>query len=273
MLIEDYNHKSQIKDTSSLPSLYSGDRSYSKFYSRANKLVTALYMVTDIMDKEEPLRSKLRTLGANVVSDMHSASGQTYIKIDEILSFLDIASTVGMISHMNATILRKEFLALKQSVKDSEQDSLYFGEGKTLSDFIKQDDAVLDQKSIGHSNFGSIGHSTNTRIGVQKGGTLMKALSDRIPALSVKKEPAANNFLALKNERRDAIKKLIEDKSKQSPEGFIGLTITDIRTLATGVLAECGEKTLQRELVSMVHDGVLKKTGEKRWSRYFLSVS
>ena len=32
----------------------------------------------------------------------------------------------------------------------------------------------------------------------------------------------------------------------------------------------CGEKTLQRELVSMAKDGVLNKTGEKRWSRYFV---
>jgi len=270
MLIEDYNHKSQTKDTSSLPSLYSGERSYSKFYSMANKLVTALYMVTDIMDKEEPLRAKLRFLGANVVSDMHSASGHTHIKIDEILSFLDIACTVGIISQMNANILKKEFIALKQSLKDSEQDSLYFGEDKTLSDFIKQDERVLERKSIGHHDFTSIGHASNTRIGVQKGGTLMKALSDRIPALSDRKESPANNFIALKNHRRDSIKKLIEDRGKESVGGFLGLTITDIRTLATGALAACGEKTLQRELVSMVKGGVLKKTGEKRWSRYFL---
>jgi hypothetical protein len=35
-------------------------------------------------------------------------------------------------------------------------------------------------------------------------------------------------------------------------------------------LISCSEKTLQRELVSMVKNGVLDKMGEKRWSRYFL---
>ena len=37
-----------------------------------------------------------------------------------------------------------------------------------------------------------------------------------------------------------------------------------------GSLDTHSEKTLQRELVSMVTDGVLKKEGTKRWSKYFI---
>jgi len=54
-------------------------------------------------------------------------------------------------------------------------------------------------------------------------------------------------------------------------------TIKDIKDRAKVLPAQaesllsCGEKTLQRELISMIKDGVLDKTGEKRWSRYFLS--
>ena len=53
-------------------------------------------------------------------------------------------------------------------------------------------------------------------------------------------------------------------------------TIKDIKDRAkampeqAGLLVSCSEKTLQRELVSMVKDDVLNKTGEKRWSRYFM---
>ena len=50
-----------------------------------------------------------------------------------------------------------------------------------------------------------------------------------------------------------------------------GATITDIKSQAIGILASAGEKTLQRELAFMVSSGVLKKTGEKRWSRYFIN--
>ena len=80
---------------------------------------------------------------------------------------------------------------------------------------------------------------------------------------------ATNNFDELKKQRRGEIVEVIK---------VIGgnATIKDIKDRAktnpakNGSLASCGEKTLQRELVSMVKDGVLKKTGEKRWSKYFL---
>jgi len=49
------------------------------------------------------------------------------------------------------------------------------------------------------------------------------------------------------------------------------MSIKDIDLALQGLGEKCGEKTLQRELVSMVGDGVLKKSGEKRWSRYFLA--
>jgi hypothetical protein len=43
--------------------------------------------------------------------------------------------------------------------------------------------------------------------------------------------------------------------------------IKDVSPLIEG----CSEKTIQRELMSMVHNGTLKKIGEKRWSRYSLA--
>jgi DeoR/GlpR family transcriptional regulator of sugar metabolism len=37
------------------------------------------------------------------------------------------------------------------------------------------------------------------------------------------------------------------------------------------VLTDCSEKTIQRELNSLVLKGQLKKTGAKRWSRYSIT--
>ena len=39
-------------------------------YIKTNKLITALYMVTDTIEKEEPIRLKLRTLGVEILSDI-----------------------------------------------------------------------------------------------------------------------------------------------------------------------------------------------------------
>lgn len=259
--------KDSVKDTSSMPaSLALSIQDYSESYSKTNKLVIALYMVTDIMDKEEPLRNKLRALGTGIISDINllktsvlsRTPTQIQIKIEEVLSFLEIASTVGMISPMNCNILKKEFTNLKQSITES-------GQSSTLSELFSGENQSPPERLMSLSQTG-IGHG-KTRIGVQKGSTLMKALSrfemsDKIPG-TIRKNFGADSFDILKKQRRDEIIKIIKDKKE--------VNITDIKNLATGVLASCGEKTLQRELVSMVKDNILNKIGAKRWSRYFLS--
>jgi len=86
-------------------------------YTKTNKLITALYIVTDIMDTEEPLRLKLRTLGVETLSDIISSQRVGLVKkIQSILSLLDIAFTMNMITEMNKNILAGEFLKFKNSL-------------------------------------------------------------------------------------------------------------------------------------------------------------
>lgn len=236
-------------------------------YTKTNKLITALYMVTDIIDKEEPLRNKLRTLGTGIISDTHSldALARTVLasRISEIMSFLDLASAMNIISQMNCNILRKEFLELDQAVKES-------GENKPINKNINLTEffdtphpSPLLVKEREELN--SKGH---VNLGVQKGKTLLKAIKDMSNRTNGH-HLSVENFDALKKQRREDIINIIKimggnatikdikDKAKSLPSG-------------AGSLSSCGEKTLQRELVSMVKDGVLNKTGEKRWSRYFV---
>jgi hypothetical protein len=242
-------------------------------YTKTDKLITALYMVTDIIDKDEPLRNKLRTLGTGIISDMNTNPINASNKILDIMSFLDIASAISIISEMNCSILKKEFSQLDQSIKEyvvSEKKQINLSEffesssspfqGRTEEGFLNSPHpSPLLSKERGREI--SKGH---TRIGVQKGSTLMKALSavGHVKSINVL-------GLASHNDRREDIINIIK---------IIGgnATIKDIKDKAKAIpekaksLVSCGEKTLQRELVSMVKDGVLKKEGEKRWSRYFL---
>ena len=79
----------------------------------------------------------------------------------------------------------------------------------------------------------------------------------------------ADTYDVLKKQRRQEIVAILKGNDK-------GLTITDIKITAKGrplefkSILSCGEKTLQRELISMLKDHVLEKDGEKRWSRYFV---
>jgi hypothetical protein len=241
-------------------------------------------MVTDIIDKGEPIRNKLRSLGVEIISDMHSIPAEAGSRIAEAVSFLNIASAMNFISEMNCAILKKEFLELKSSIQE------YTDMKPTwLADFFlhphspleKSDSKNARQQSIGHIDH-SNGQQTRTRIGVQKGSTLLKAIKDmsnKVPApyeaegfRSGSDRSLADSFYILKKQRHNDIINVIKIIGESA-------TIKDIKDKVqanpeqASFLVSCGEKTLQREMVSMVKDGVLNKTGKKRWSRYGLVSS
>ncbi len=261
--------KDSIKDTSSAStSLTMPWRDQAGYFNKINKLITALYIVTDTMEKDEPLRLKLRTFGVEILSDIASLPKGTFGNLDEkitaILSLLNIAFDVRMVSEMNFNILKKEFLEMKQSIQEfTKRNNAWLEEfintsspfqGKTEEGFLKNSPHPnpLLIKERGQE----ISKGQGTRIGVQKGSTLMKALN--------KVESGNNNFEIIKKQRRESIIKIIKNKP-------IGASIKDIILAVRNLGEEMGEKTLQRELVSMVKDNVLKKTGEKRWSLYFIN--
>ncbi len=251
-------------------------------YNKVNKLITALYIVTDILDSEEPLRGKLRTAGSDILSDIYllrttrsnSVSYRVIGNILKTISFLDIASTVGILSSMNCGILRSEFVALKDSVNQALENYAVLSGEVNLSNFFNNKEPEPKEKTENRSSF-SITKAyipeikktlESTRIGVQKGSTLLKAITDKVTDKNLQmpiKDMHTNrdNFNVLKQERRDVILNIIKERKD-------GASITDIRNAAYGPLKDTGEKTLQRELVAMVTEGVLKKIGSKRWSRY-----
>ena len=262
--LKDNHQSSSTTIASSKMSAITGNLSFNK----VNKLITAVYMVTDIIEADEPIRNKLRTLGVEIISDINNMPEKAHSKISEIMSFLNIASTMNIISEMNCNILKKEFVDLKNAlpVKDKSAQNATWLEEFLLAP-VKEEIDLLPS-TFNNNKYYSIGHikpkpivHNPTRIGVQKGNTLMRALKD----VSDKKSNLSNSdFNLLKTQRREDIIFVI----KNNPNGA---TITDIKKAAHGTLASCGEKTLQRELVSMVGDNLLHKTGSKRWSRYFLA--
>lgn len=275
-----------IKDsTSPVPASYQvQDISYTK----TDKLITALYMVTDIIEKDEPLRNKLRTLGTEILTDIYlinrdrSMGMVSFIqeKTKSVISLLDIAVTVNIISEMNFNILKREFSLLEESIRGFIQNIKGLNKKIDLVEFLSENteekNVIVEKRRplLEHLHtehvIRPIGQKT-MKLGVQKGSTLLKAL-DGIK-MSDKKDgivkSIGHNFDELKKKRREDIVNVIKLIGG-------GATIKDIKDKLhsfpgqAGSLETHSEKTLQRELVSMVIDGVLKKTGEKRWSKYFI---
>lgn len=91
---------------------------------------------------------------------------------------------------------------------------------------------------------------------VQK--TFQKPLSE--PTRKPHKRHIARLVLdKIKEERKQIILALLRKKEHAMVKDFIG------------VIQDCSGKTIQRQLLELVHSGVLKKEGERRWSRYSLT--
>jgi len=219
-------------------------------YKKTEKLVSALYLLSSFISDKEPIKWQMREEGVNLLSQSLCLSDRlssermlAYTKFIstglKFLSFLEVSYLGGIISEMNYNVLKYEFETLIKKAefeeKGSGNKSLIFPEHF----FEVQADQVEESSNV-----------------LSKGQTLM---SDR---MSLKKttETVRTNELKQKDKsnRQEVIINLLKKNSELGIKDF------------TSSIKDCSEKTIQRELVLLVSKGLIKKAGEKRWSRYSL---
>ena len=203
--------------------------SFESFISkRTEKLCTALYMVTDFMEHNEPIRRQLRTLAVKLISDIHSGDYPSIASLkSQIISLINIAKEVGIISSMNSAILLKEFSVTKEMIDEK------YGKIRLIEDLLKDEDILKDKVKDNYNQ------------------PIVR------PNVLYKQRPiSVLNNLETKSNRKEDILKFIKDKGE--------VAIKDIVQAISG----CSEKTIQRELMSLTKSEQVKKTGAKRWSKY-----
>lgn len=111
---------------------------------KAEKLTTALYLVTDIMSEKEPMKWKARESAVDLLSDititpsLSVSEKMTMLrnitkKTEKIIAFLDIAQSAHLMSEMNASVLKREYLVLKDNL-DGEWNDVYEKSKSIFSD-------------------------------------------------------------------------------------------------------------------------------------------
>jgi len=261
------NGQSDVSDVKAL----SNRPVYEFANKKTEKLVTALYMVSDCMDSDDALKGKLRLLGVELLSDMYQLATLSPMDkhvhitlslthIYEILSFIEIAYTIGFISEMNTNILKKEFSILASDLKSSQAKDKHFTftldekmfnipELATASeDSVRQG---LTQESFIKDKRTSFNSMPARPIGVS-------FINNKSPLQNIQQKKTSSYVtnVADRQGRSNKILGLIKEKKDISIKD-ISLSFTD-----------CSEKTIQRELNALVSKGQIKKTGAKRWSRY-----
>lgn len=240
---------------------------------KTEKLVTALYMVSDCMDTDDALKTKIRLLGVELLSDIYKLSilspveKHTYISISlnhihELLSFIEIAYTIGFISEMNTTILKKEFSALTADLKSNLAKDKHFT--------FTLDEKMFEQKDKEEGEVNGFNYNGQSIKDKRTPFNTMSFINNKSPLSSLvsKKVYHTTTNLSDRKDRTDKILSLIKDQAIGHKEEE-GISIKDISLAFT----DCSEKTIQRELNSLVSKGQLKKIGSKRWSRYSLVSS
>lgn len=276
--INSYGHNSSPSNL-----VLSYNAKYGFVNKKTEKLITALYMVTDYMEVGDAIKGKLRNLGVELLSDIHSLPiispvekhGQISViltRISEILSLVEIAYNIGSISEMNTAIIKKEFNILAKEIEGYQSDNKTSFVGKTIFENQKVSGFNLDEKmfEVGES-FKDINPTNNqfNNINIVKDKRTEYNMSIKnnktyLPSFSTPKQLHQNvSNTENKKDRGSKIIELIKSK-KNLPNGQFGLSIKDISI----AFSDCSEKTIQRELNDLVYKGQIKKTGAKRWSRY-----
>ncbi len=223
---------------------------YIYIFKKVTKIGEAIYSITDLIKDEEPLKWSLRksvtkpiyklSLVKDNVSSFKEISGEFLT----LKNLLEIAKNHLIISQMNYMVIEKElndlvFLINKEVTLLSSLPQEFFE--------VALPEEKSDQKV-------SLRNTTpNQFLREEYKGHYKRHNTDMsFKTHNVNKESKTN--------RRQEIINIISSKAD--------LTIKDI----TSIIKNCSEKTIQRELTALLAEGLIKKTGERRWSRYSLVV-
>ncbi|MDO8572147.1 MAG: DeoR family transcriptional regulator [bacterium] len=244
-------------------------------HKKTERLVTAVYMLSNFFPEKEPLRWEVRKLGIDLLgasssvfytktSDVENYLRESIGIIGELIVRFEIAHISSLISGMNFTVLKNELLSIRDTIESLSKS----GKGQNIlitSDFFAQDkllekapEAIEAKEALPNK---AISRSSSQQHPQSLSMKPMKLLSKAPEAIEAKEARSLLHSIASKRkgDRSETILKILKKKDN--------LTVKDIAQ----VISDCSEKTIQRELLALVDKNVLKKVGERRWSRYSLA--
>jgi hypothetical protein len=252
----------------------SKDKNFVFTHQKVKKLAAAVYMITNFFDDHEPIKWSLRSLSTQLLKKnialtdtifANSSSTRDSIKevILETVSLLEVASFAGLVSSMNVEVLKKEFTILLERMELIGNPTSSNGVSTAEQFFAVADPAPVtpsQQKSIPSIYKGETSPAVQIKdnSNVLYSEQLVPTQTDVSDTENRMKLREFSPVAVKKNKRQSAIINLLKRKKE--------IMIKDV----VGIITDCSEKTIQRELLALVDEGVLKKEGERRWTKYSL---
>ncbi len=292
-------HYSQIEraiqcfDTSSTADFLKDNPHLFFIFKKAERFVAALYILTELFPDTEPIKWELRSSGTSFSKDILSFReksaifskenmGSVFGTIIRIASLLEIAHIANLVSVMNLSLFRKELDTLASFIE---------GQGRTgraMIETVPFHDSFFRVSADMPGARSSTSRPSSPKTVQKDTSSLHLRHSGEVSPSSFSKEGRlANNQKDIGDKRHQEVKDTVLYGEKEIAQGHHIVRVksearkrTILEVLRTRnsamikdfsfVIADCSEKTVQRELLKMVREGLLKKEGERRWSRYSL---
>lgn len=224
-----------VLDKSIFSNIFEKDIQRVYLYKKSERLAKALYLILPAFKDAPALRDRVHRISielidASILSPMASREALSRALL-ALSSVLAIARAAGLLSPMNAELISREAHLLLKEAAVYEEPKLSFEDAPSL--------AVLAR---------NIPTPKSTLPAVHKG----HGIKDKDATKPVQTRPIEQD----KTNRREAILAVLRSKGPSF--------IKDIST----VILDVSEKTIQRELQTLVLDGRVTKTGERRWTSY-----
>lgn len=227
-----------------------------RILKRTAKVVEALFLITNTFQKDEKIRDEIRSKGllllAEVLDFLKRRDETDRVALLSTLvliaTLLETAKVIGILNAHTVYIVESACVAIREQVIST-------GSMPKLPDIFKDE---FNDRSL--QQFASVSDQ-HILSNILK----MSHTPGRAEILVQKDTKGQHTDKTLENrkfsQRQVAILDLVKEKQK--------VTVKDIQSVVRGY----SQKTLQRELLSLVAEGVLKKEGERRWSTYALHVN
>lgn len=223
---------------------FGGNVSGENSYRRAERIVSALHLVTNHVLEEEPLRGAIRSLGVRLLERMlelrsgfrvaTSERGQSVLaEIREGISLVRLLAISGYISTQNAQAIVEALDDLGSLIVVSQRSNL-------------AEQVIFTRAEL----------TPPVQSDVSYARSLSPNRTERKQTTSQKDKVATVKNTSSSKERGERIMDILR------VGGVLG-----IKDIAMN-LPQYSEKMIQRELVELVESGGVIKTGEKRWSKY-----
>lgn len=219
------------------PNLFHNDQQFYLAYRKIDHIVSAVFLVTGLIEKNDFLKNSIQEHSLNSLSRVVTLIGKPGVGVS------DIQLVAAHLLHLNS-LIDIGFWAGQISQMNL----------TIIQKEVRETYEILNELSLKYKNSFFIDSS------------FFKTDNELLNDLNIKDKHKDIS------QRQDSIKDIDKGQRKEAILALLrqktNLTVKDFAS----VVPEYSEKTIQRELIALVEEGVVRKEGERRWSSYSLAT-